>query len=338
MPRKLKTTTAHDVARLAGVSQATVSYVLSGRRSGKLRVSDETRQRVMEAVSELNYVPNDAARSLRRRRSERICLVVQRLGVPFDDVLARDVQRMADSHSYSLVITLGGTLQRERHVLGQLRRGLADGAIIIPAEIGPDDLAPLVDAGLALVVLANWKSELAFDAWYWDDGAAAYQAVAYLIELGHRRIGFVGHSLERGPHNPRFESYLRALADHGIVSDPRLSTAGAASRQSAYEAARALLAQPERPTAVFATADVAAMSAILAAQDIGLRVPHDLALIGTGNIPEGELIRPRLTTAGPREREFTPVAELLFSRLASALPLPGRMHLDPWELIRRESA
>jgi DNA-binding LacI/PurR family transcriptional regulator len=260
------------------------------------------------------------------------------MGVPFDDVLARDVQRIADQHHYSLIITLGGTLQREQHVLEQLRRGLADGAILIPAEIQPSDLAPVVGAGLALVVLGNWHGELGFDVWHADEGAAAYQAVAYLIAHGHRRIGFLGHSLKRGTNNQRFEAYLRALNDNGIIPEPRLWTDGAAARQSAYDASLALLGQPERPQAVFATADIAAMSMLTAAHDLGIRVPDQLAVIGTGNIPEGEFVRPRLTTVGPRTREFSPVAELLFSRLASPVPLPGRVRRAPGELIRRESA
>ncbi len=338
MARQAKSVTAHDVAELAGVSQATVSYVVSGRRSGKLRVSEETRQRVLDAVSQLNYVPNDAARSLRRQRTERLCLVVQRMGVPFDDVLARDVQRIAGQHHYSLIITLGGTYQREQHVLEQLRRGLADGAIIIPGEIGPADLAPVVESGVALVVLDNWTEAQGFDIWHADDGAAAYQGVTYLIERGHTRIGFLGHSLQRGIHNQRFENYLQALIDHGITPIPRLWMAGAASRQSAYEASLDLLRQPERQSAIFATADIAALSTLTAAYDLGIRVPDELAVIGTGNIPEGEFVRPTLTTIGPRTRDFSPVAELLFSRLSASTSLPGRVLHAPWELIRRESA
>lgn len=338
MAGKPKGATAHDVARLAGVSQATVSYVLSGRRNGKLRVSDETRIRVLDAVSELNYVPNDAARSLRRQRSERICILVEQLGVPYNDVLARDVQRVAESHGYSLIIAVGGELQRERRVLEQLRRGLADAAIIIPHQLTVDDLIPAIDAGLAIVVMADWHTDRALDIVASNEGAAAYEAVSYLIRAGHRRIGFIGHIIDPSLRHPRLLGYLHAHADFGIPCDPALLRSGARSRQEAYLAAQWLLAQEYSPTAIITTADIAALSVILAAQDRGLAVPDDLAVIGAGNIPEAELVRPRLTTIGPTEREFTPVAELLFSRLTALEPLAGRIHTTPWQLIRRESA
>src|SRR5688500_10743070 len=116
MKRQRKPVTSHDVARRAGVSQATVSYVLSGRRSGEPRIKDETRQRVLEAAAELKYVPNQTARSLRRRRTERVCLLLSRLGVPYYDRLVADVQQAADAHGYVVIVTVGGSAARETHV------------------------------------------------------------------------------------------------------------------------------------------------------------------------------------------------------------------------------
>jgi DNA-binding LacI/PurR family transcriptional regulator len=337
MPKKSHGATAHDVAKRAGVSQATVSYVVSGRRNGHLRISEETQQRVLEAVAELNYVPNDAARSLRRRRTQRVCLVVQRLGVPFDDELARDIRRVADQHNYTLIVALGGEPVRERQVLDQLQRGLADGAVIITSSLRAADLAPLVDAGLALVVLNNVIAGSGFDAIRTNEAQACYEAVSYLIERGHRRIAFLGHTLDRSPQNERLESYLRALEEHGIPIDQRLLRAGASTRQQAHQATRALLELADRPTALFATADIAAISAILAAQGAGLRVPGDLAVVGVGNIPESELISPALTTVGPITLDFSAIADLLFSRLESATPLASRDFTMMWRLIVRES-
>jgi DNA-binding LacI/PurR family transcriptional regulator len=337
MPRKSRGVTANDVAKQAGVSQATVSYVVSGRRSGQLRISEETRQRVLAAVAQLNYVPNDAARSLRRRRTERVCLVVQRLGVPFDDELARDIRRVADRHNYTLIVALGGEPQRERQVLDQLRRGLADGAVIITSTLEPADLAPLVDAGLALVVLNNQITGTGFDTMRTNEAEACYEAVSYLLDRGHRRIAFLGHSIDRLPQNERLGSYLRALHDRSIPIDQNLLRAGASTRQQAHQATRALLEPADRPTAIFATADIAAISAILAAQGAGLRVPDDLAVIGVGNIPEGELISPSLTTVGPATPDFSMIADMLFSRLESATSLDSREFTMIWRLIRRES-
>ena len=100
--------TARDVAKLDGVSQAAVSYVLSDRRDGDDRISEETRQRVLDAVDKLHYVPNQTARDLRRQRAERVCLVLPRLSVPHYDRIARDLQKVADTHHYSVIITVAG--------------------------------------------------------------------------------------------------------------------------------------------------------------------------------------------------------------------------------------
>jgi DNA-binding LacI/PurR family transcriptional regulator len=337
MPKKPGNITAHDVAKLAGVSQATVSYIVSGRRNGGLRISEETKQRVLDAIAELKYVPNDTARSLRRRRTERVCLVVQRLGVPFDDELARDIRRVADQHNYTLIVALGGEPLRERQVLDQLRRGLADGAVIISSTLTSADIAPLVDAGLAIVVLNNLVAGAGFDSVRTNEAEACYQAVSYLLAHGHRRVAFIGHTLDRAPHNERLASFLRAHSDHGVAIDPLLLREGASTRQQAHQATRALLDLGERPSAIFATADIAAISAILAAQGAGLRVPDDLAVIGVGNIPESELISPSLTTVGPTTLDFSAIGEMLFSRLESSVPLEARDFTMTWQLIQRES-
>jgi DNA-binding LacI/PurR family transcriptional regulator len=337
MTKKSRGATAHDVAKRAGVSQATVSYVVSGRRNGHLRISEETQQRVLGAVAELNYVPNDAARSLRRRRTQRVCLVVQRLGVPFDDELARDIRRVADQHNYTLIVALGGEPVRERQVLDQLQRGLADGAVLITNTMLAADLVPLVDTGLALVVLNNMLVGSGFDAIRTNEAEACFEAVSYLIDCGHRRIAFLGHTLDRSPQNERLESYIRAFEERGIPIDQRLLYAGASTRQQAYQATRALIELADRPTALFATADIAAISAILAAQGAGLRVPDDLAVVGVGNIPESELISPALTTVGPTTLDFSAIADLLFSRLEAVAPLESRDLTMMWRLILRES-
>jgi DNA-binding LacI/PurR family transcriptional regulator len=337
MTKKSRGATAHDVAKRAGVSQATVSYVVSGRRNGHLRISEETQQRVLGAVAELNYVPNDAARSLRRRRTQRVCLVVQRLGVPFDDELARDIRRVADQHNYTLIVALGGEPVRERQVLDQLQRGLADGAVLITNTMLAADLVPLVDTGLALVVLNNMLVGSGFDAIRTNEAEACFEAVSYLIDCGHRRIAFLGHTLDRSPQNERLESYIRAFEERGIPIDQRLLYAGASTRQQAHQATRALIELADRPTALFATADIAAISAILAAQGAGLRVPDDLAVVGVGNIPESELISPALTTVGPTTLDFSAIADLLFSRLEAVAPLESRDLTMMWRLILRES-
>ncbi|MGH3319769.1 MAG: LacI family DNA-binding transcriptional regulator [Streptosporangiaceae bacterium] len=331
--------TSADVARLAGVSKATVSYVLSGRRGNASRVSEETRKRVLDAVQSLDYVPNQSARALRRQSTERICLVVPRLGVPYHDLLARDLQGAAADNGYSMVIALGASAGQRRSVVDQLRRHLADGAVFIgAASPSGEDLDSLARAEIAVVAVSDDVSGASFDVVRSDISDVCRRTVGYLADQGHRRIAFIGHFLSVEQPANRHEDYLAGLRAHGLPVDERLVTSGAASRKEAYLNATALLQQADRPSAIFAASDIAAVSSIWAARDVGLRVPEDVAVLGVGNIPEDTVIRPRLTTVGPKSLDSHAVTEFLFSRLRGGAPAHGRVWLQEWSLILRESA
>lgn len=325
--------TVRDVALRSGVSPATVSYVLNGRRSGASRISEGTRSRVLAATAELGYAPNHAARSLRRRCTERICLVVSRLGSPYGELMAEDIQRIAFGHGYSTVVAVAGSPERERQIVDQLRRRLADG-VVDTAGLDQRSLAVLAAANVAVVALGNHLSPDGFDVVRTTEGAACYDAVAHLLDLGHRRVAFVGH----GGEEERLASYRRAHGDRDLAPDARLVRAGAADRAEAYQSAVDLLALAEPPSAVFAASDIAAISAIWAARDAGRRVPDDLAVVGVGNVPEGQIMRPPLSSVGPDSMDFGDIAALLTSRLAGDAPAEGRVMVRPWSFFPRGTA
>lgn len=339
MAKATKISTAHDVALAAGVSKATVSYIVSGRRTGDARISDATRERVLTAVAELGYAPNQTARSLRRQRTERVCVVLPNFGVPSHDVIVQQLQLAADLHGYTVIVAVASTAERERQVLDQLRRRLADGAIFIgPGHIDAGDLGRLARANVAIVVMSNQLIGPEFDTVCSIDVEACREAVAYLLDRGHRRIAFLGHCADQGARQERFEGYRRGLAERGITVDERLNRGSGNSREQAYRDTAALLLLEARPEAIFAASDLAAISAIWAVRDAGLRVPEDVAVVGVGNIPEGEMTRPALTTVGPATLDFSSLADLLFSRLAGAAPAEGRVYRQRSTLIRRGSA
>lgn len=343
MPRLIVRPTARDVAQLAGVSPATVSYVLSGRSNGvdriRDRISEATRARILKAGKQLNYVPNHAARSLRRQRTERICLVLPVLGAPYFDALADELNRAADAHNYSMIIAVGSSAEREAHILSQLRRHLADGAVFIsPSHISKKDLAQLARSGLAVLAVSNQMSGRGFDVVRTTEGEACFQAVKYLLDAGHRRIAFLGHCTNASSYAERLDGYCRALQTHGIApNELRVAHHISIAREAAYHDAVALLQREPRPTAIMAASDIAAIGAISAAHELGLRVPDDVAVIGVGNIREGEMIRPALTTVGPAELTFTHVSQMLFSRLRGEASR-ARIIEESWQLIIRKSA
>jgi len=338
MVKPARTPTVYDVARLAEVSEATVSYVFGGRRGGKSRISKETRQRVLEVAAELGYVPNESARSLSRQRTERICLVLPDLGVPYFDAIAKELQLVANARGYSVIIAATGSAEQEKHVLNQLRRRLADGAIIIsPHYIDEDDLALLGRARLSVVVYSNRIAANGFDVVRTTEAEACEQAVQYVLEKGHRQIALLGDS-SIPIQQERLENYLNTFQQCGISIDPTLVNGDAGSRERAYHSTQSLLQLKTRPTAILTTSDSAAISAIWAIREATLHIPDDIAIIGMGNIPEGTITRPPLTTIGSETQGFSEFIHLLFSRLQGQAPSEGREHVQQWRLILRESA
>ncbi|MEU6715571.1 LacI family DNA-binding transcriptional regulator [Nonomuraea sp. NPDC046802] len=326
------------MAELANVSVATVSYVLSGRDRP---VAAETRQRVLDAARQLGYTPNQAARSLRKRRTQRICLVLSSLGgVPTDERLATDLHEMADARGYSVITLAVYSEARAKAAIDVLRGGIADGVLInvVGGHLTHDLLAGLAATGLPMVVMSNESGLEGCDVVRTPEAEASAEAVEHLLEQGRRRIAFLAHRHELHRDRPagRLLGYTTVLERHGV--NERIITSGADDRVSAYQTAADLLRSPDRPDAIFAASDRAAISAIWAARDAGLRVPDDVAIVGAGNIDEGLITNPQLSTIGPLRHDYTDVARLLFDRLQAEEALPGREIVRSWTFLRRGSS
>lgn len=330
--------TAKQVAELAGVSTATVSYVLSGRDR---RVGAETRQRVLDAAARLGYTPNQAARSLRRRRTQRVCLVQGSFGgVPTDERLARDLHEMADGHGYSVVTLAVYSEARAVAAVDVLRGGIADAVLVnnVGDHLTEELLAQVVSARLPTVVIGNGPVPPGCDVVRAPETEVSAEAVEHLIAQGRRRVAFLAQRYELYRDRPigRLLGYHTALDRHGI--EQRTVVSGADDRVSAYQAATGLLRSPDSPDAVFAASDRAAISTIWAVRDAGLRVPADVAVVGVGNIDEGLITNPQLSTVGPIRHDYTDVVRLLFDRLQAEEPPPAREIVRPWTFVRRGSS
>ncbi len=337
-----KQPTSHDVAALAGVSVATVSYVLNGRTDR--RIPDDTRDKVLDAARRLSYAPNRSARSLRRRRTEQVCLVVGSIGVPAYDQLARDIHTRADDAGYGVITIVVDSRARAEKAMELLQQRIADGAVIAPdiADLTEPDLTGLARSGLPLVVMSNTATQNGFDVVRAPETAACAAALDHLFGTGRRRVAFLGHRHEletaAGSPSERFAAYLDALGRHGAERDDSIIVPGANDRVAAYRSVEALLARPDRPDAIFAASGRGAISAIWAARDAQLDVPGDVAVVGAGNLPESLITRPALSTVGPPAADdFTEVARLIFERIAAGVPAEGREISDPWTFHPRGS-
>jgi DNA-binding LacI/PurR family transcriptional regulator len=333
--------TMHDVARIAGVTQSTVSRVLSPIEQG-IQISDETRRRVLAAVAELGYHPNQYARSLRGMKSHMIAILIADITNPFYHPLVRAVQDVAFQHRYDVMIANSDhTREKEQLFVESLVRRPVDGAVIIPYHLSATDLDDLmVRTGVAIAAVGSRIDHPRIDVSYGDDATASYELVRWLIrERGHRRLAMICADLEFAVTKHRLAAFRRALAEAGLEASDRYVVAGDWSVETGQRGIRQLLAMPEPPTAVFAASDTIAIGALEAAEELGRRVPEDIAIVGFDDIPEARRVRPRLTTVAQYPGEMgRHLATALFERITGDAEIERRVFEVPCRFIERESA
>ncbi len=271
----------NEVARLAGVSTATVSRALSGNG----HVSEATRERVHAAALELEYVVSSNASSLATGRTKNVGVVIPFLNRWYYGAVLEGAESALLSHGYDLTLyNLGGSGDERRSVFEHfLLRKRVDAVIAIALELTESEVGRLHDLGKPIVGVGG--SIQGVRTLSIDDPAVAQLATDHLISLGHTVIAHIGgdSASEMDFHVPtkRREGYIASLAAAGIEADPDLFQAGDFTLQGGYAAAKQLLGSPrKRPTAIFAASDEMAIGAILAARDLGLNVPNDVSVIG----------------------------------------------------------
>lgn len=342
-PSRSRRPTQADVARRAEVSQTVVSYVLNDIRT--VSISPETRKRVQDAIAELGYIPDNAARSLRSGRTMTIAAVIPDITNPFYPDLIRGIQNVTQASGYDLVTyNTDGTLEGEQRGIDTARRGRVDGLILNPFHIDPSYLLPILTDGIPMVIngeyhLDAYPPDLPLDRVYVPGDAAARSIVDYLIEKGHTRIAMIAGEDATPPREGRVRGYRQALAAHHIPLEEALIRGSTFNEEGGYEAMRELLTITPRFTAVFAANDLMALGAFIACREAGIRVPEDIAIAGFDNIPAARLVSPALTTVAQYpERTGRHAAEQLMERLGGRYDGPTRVDLLQHELIVRESA
>jgi LacI family transcriptional regulator len=282
--------TIGDVAAQAGVSIATVSKVINGRYG----VAPATLERVQAVIDELGFESSLVARSLRSRRTNVLGIVVADIE-PFSAELLKGAGAAIRERGYELIVYSGSGHGKdhsgwERRYISRLGGTLTDGIILVtPTVVDVDDGTPVVavDPHTGPSTLPSVHS---------DNLAGAITATRHLLQLGHRRIGFLAGRPDLESARQREQGYRRALADAGIAVDPNLIRVGDYELEMSQEPARQLLTLDDRPTAVFAANDLSAMQTMHVARTLGLDVPGDVSVVGFDNIPESALIEPPLTT------------------------------------------
>ena len=322
MPNKL---TIRDIARLAGVSTATVSRVLNHKPD----VDPETRQRVMRVVDEHGYVPSVSASNLAGGRSRLLGALTPSLTWPLMPHLMQGIAEVIEESDYELVLySIGHRTDRAALLDRILDARLIDGLIAVyPDGLGrggessdslertaSTHLSDLYEQGFPVVILDD-QSLPGRTPWVGPDNRiGAYEAVRHLIRLGHTRIAHIQGPLQYQCSHDRFDGYRQALAEAGIAFEPDYAVRGDFTTPGSYGAAQELLDLPQRPTAIFAANDQMAYCALSVGRAHGLRTPEDLAVIGFDDTELSAHIRPALTTVRqPFETMGRMAAELLLS-------------------------
>jgi LacI family transcriptional regulator len=307
-----KRVTHRDVAERAGVSVATVSYVIN---NGPRPVSIHARRRVEAAVSELGYVPNDLARSLRLQQTSLVGLIIPSLANPVYGEIARELERVCTQQGMLVVLCNSDRAEdRERRFVRILRSKQVDGVVITPHSEALPLLEPLLAAHIPVVVLEH--SLPGVHCIVLDEIEGGRLATQHLIDLGHRRIGLIRRQPTSAMSWQRHDGYQQALADAGIAYNPALVVLCGSSQAEGYTAMQRLLALSELPTAVFVHNDILAMGAMRAIFDTGLSIPGDVSLVGYDDIASAAYLSPPLTTVRFPKVEMGALAGHTIMRLA----------------------
>jgi LacI family transcriptional regulator len=324
----------HDVARLAGVSLATVSRVVN--ESGEVR--PELAAKVRDAVGVLGYRRDLMASNLRRsdRVSATIGLIIEDVANPFFSAVHRGIEDVARTHG---VLTIAGSSdempERERELADAFGARGVDGLAIVPC--GPDQgyLQRERRLGAQLVFVDRPARFIDADAVVTDNLAGARAGVEHLLRAGHRRIALLGDRPSVYTADERRRGYLAALADAGVAGDPALQRLGLVGSDAAAAAARELLTGSDPPTALFTAQNLVTIGAMRSLRELGLQ--HEIAVVGFDDVTLGEMVEPGVTVISQDPFALgRRAAELLFKRL-QGFDGESELVVLPTELIQRGS-
>jgi LacI family transcriptional regulator len=322
-----------DVARLAGVGLMTVSRALN--KSGP--VSEEVQRKVLKAVAQLNYRPNEAARSLRQGRSRSIGLIVPDFYDPFFAVCAHAITVVANEHAYSVMVTTSDDdPETEYRVAGSMLLRHVEGILVIPALGGKTKLSHEEFGSTPIVTLDQPMRGEQFSSVVVANKVGARMGTSHLIEHKHKRICFLGLSRKAFTHRMRYEGYRQAMLEANLVPEGYFQCS---SREETCALLSPLMEGPKAPTAFFAGNNLAMRHLLHALSELRIEIPGGAAVAGFDDFDMADIFHPAITVVRQPVNELGRVAaELLFARLREKQPTPGGKQIVlPVELVVRRS-
>jgi len=286
--------TINDVARLAGVSKATVSKYVNGTHY----VGAGNKAKIAAAIAELGYAPNRVAQGLSLRRSHTIGLVVANIGNPFYAELIRGAEDVAAARDHTLLLaSTDGEPKRESGIVKAMRQRQVDGIVFASVRLADREVTALARAGVRVVLASRHLPDAEVDMVLVDSVRGARMAVEHLIAHGHRRIAYVGGPQSIAQFQDRLRGWREALGAAGLPAPAEICVStDKLDIDAGTTAAHRLLSLPEPPTAIFAATDYLAFGILKACNQIGCAAPERVALVGFDNVPFGEIALTPLTS------------------------------------------
>lgn len=309
--------TVKDIAKEAGVSHSTVSRALHGNPL----ISDETSERIRQIALQMGYLPSAAARALKTKRSRVLGVVLSSVEDPFFSEILQGIEEVVQGSGYSLFIASADRdPDREQKIVQAMVERRADGVIICSTSFSSEQSGPLLQYGVPLVVVNNQAAEDFRYSIYHDDIDGSRQVTRHLIDLGHRRIGYIGNSASGRTTLDRLTGFRQEMEAFGLTVQPEfIYEASGGGPEHGISAAQYFLQLPNRPTALVCYNDMLAIGVLKSLQQAGVCVPQEISITGFDNIVFSAYTNPPLTTLDQPKRFIgTEAARLLLELLASS--------------------
>jgi LacI family transcriptional regulator len=338
-PRTRKSTgqnkiTVKDVSQAAGVSTATVSRVLAGFDE----VSEETRQRVLEAAKTLNYQPNRNARNLRKNTTSKIGVIISDIQNPFFGSVVRGIEKVTIKDDYTII--LGNSdedPERENKLIAMLLEEGVAGIVLVPTNADVGSYGPLFGSGTPIVVIDRQLPLSNLDMVLVNGAAGAELAVDHLVSLGHKKIGYVGGMKHLSVMHEREQGYLNALKKHNLPIIPEYLRQGNNRQDGGHDAVCELLSLEQPPTAILIANNLMTLGGLQAIHESGLEIPEQVSLVGFDDMDWATSLRPPLTVVAQPAYEMGETAASILLDHIRNLEQPHRIVVLDTRLIIRAS-
>lgn len=323
--------TIKDIAKVAGVSYATVSRALNDHPE----INEETKKKIKDIARQMGYTPNAVARGLVKRNTNMIALLIPDITNPFYPEVARGVEDFARENGYCVFLcNTNWDEKNEQKYLNILKERRVDGIIIAPVSTETYDYISKDNADIPVVYIGNRVDDESASYVVIDDFKAGYIATEYLIKLGHRNIAFIGGHNRSTSHTDRINGYKRALKENGLETDINSIKGYSFKKESGYGTFLEMVKNRKVPTAIVAENDIIALGIMEAAEKHGYQVPEDISIIGIDDIEFGSLPKINLTTVAQPKFEIGQKACDILLDLISGNADSKHVILEPFLIVR----